>query len=200
MPSRVGAKAVHGLFLLENGGITSSLRDKSQPYIRAMKGFATTAGLLPEQVWDEPDRPEAHMYLGRPTGAAMPLTWAHAEYIKLLRSTFDGRVFDLIPEVEDRYIKNRKSCMPLEIWKPNRQVCTVKKGYTLRIQAPASFRLRWSRDDWQTVEDTPSKPTRLGIDYINISGLSSQTAPIRFTFFWTESNRWEGRDYVVAVE
>jgi hypothetical protein len=58
----------------------------------------------------------------------------------------------------------------------------------------------WSRDDWQTVEDTPSKPTRLGIDYIDISGLSSQTAPIRFTFFWTESNRWEGRDYVVPVE
>jgi hypothetical protein len=30
-------------------------------------------GLLPEQVWDEPDRPEVGMYLGRPTGAAMPL-------------------------------------------------------------------------------------------------------------------------------
>jgi hypothetical protein len=33
----------------------------------------------------------------------------------------------------------------------------------------------WSRDDWQTVEDTPLKPTRLGIDYIDISGLSSQS-------------------------
>jgi len=30
--------------------------------------------------------------------------WAHAEYIKLLRSAADGKVFDLIPEVADRYL------------------------------------------------------------------------------------------------
>ncbi len=140
------------------------------------------------------------MYLGRPTGAAMPLMWAHAEYIKLLRSTLDGRVLDLIPEVEDRYIRNRKSCTALEIWKPNRQVCTVKKGYTLRIQAPASFRLHWSRDDWQRVEDTPCYPTALGIHYLDIPVPSAQCVPIRFTFYWTMDNRWEGRDYEVAVE
>ena len=42
------------------------------------------------------------MHLGRPTGSAMPLAWAHAEYIKLVRLAADGRVFDLIPEVADR--------------------------------------------------------------------------------------------------
>ena len=140
------------------------------------------------------------MHLGQPTGSAMPLMWAHAEYIKLLRSVYDGQVFDLIPEVRDRYIVNRKQCKPLEIWKPNRQACHVKKGYTLRIQAPASFRLHWSRDDWQTVEDTPSLPTGLGIEYADISVFPSQRAPIRFTFFWTASGRWEGRDYEVAIE
>lgn len=168
--------------------------------IRAIEGFATTAGLLPEQVWDKPDRPESHMYLGRPTGAAMPLMWAHAEYIKLLRSTFDGRVFDFIPEVADRYIANRKACTALEIWKPNRQVCTVEKGYTLRIQAPASFRLHWSRDEWQTVEETLSRSTALGIHYLDIPVPLEQRPPIRFTFFWAQSSRWEGRDYEVAVQ
>jgi len=126
--------------------------------------------------------------------------WAHAEYVKLLRSTFDGQVFDFIPAVADRYIVNRKECKALEIWKPNRQVCIVKNGYTLRIQAPASFRLHWSRDDWQSVEDTPSCATALGIHYLDIPVPSTQGAPIRFTFFWTTENRWEGRDYEVSVQ
>ena len=33
----------------------------------------------------------------------MPLMLAHAEYIKLLRSTHDGQVFDRIPAVAERY-------------------------------------------------------------------------------------------------
>ncbi|RMG49903.1 MAG: glucan 1,4-alpha-glucosidase [Acidobacteria bacterium] len=167
-------------------------------FIRAMEGFASPTGLLPEQIWDEPDRPEVHMYLGRPTGSAMPLMWAHAEYIKLLRSAFDGQVFDLIPEVAERY-RTRTACRALEIWKPNRQVCAVKAGMTLRIQAPAPFRLRWTRDEWSTLEDTPSTPTALGIEFVDIPVPAVQRAPIRFTFFWTESDRWEERDYEVAI-
>ncbi len=168
-------------------------------FIRAMEKFASPAGLLPEQIWDKPDRPEAHMYLGCATGAAMPLMWAHAEYIKLLRSVFDGKVFDFIPEVADRYIVNRKECKALEIWKPNRQVCAVKIGYTLRIQAPTAFRLHRSRDDWQTVEDEDSHPTDLGIEFVDIPVPLTQRAPIRFTLFWKTSGRWEGRDYEVGV-
>ena len=38
----------------------------------------------------------------------MPLAWAHAEYIKLVRSAADGQVFDLISEVADRY-RNRRA-------------------------------------------------------------------------------------------
>ena len=74
-----------------------------RPLIRAMEGFASATGLIPEQVWDEADRPEFFMYLGRPTGSAMPLMWAHAEYVKLLRSARDGGVYDRIPSVMARY-------------------------------------------------------------------------------------------------
>ncbi len=168
-------------------------------FITAMEGFASPTGLLPEQIWDEPDRPEVHMFLGRPTGSAMPLMWAHAEYVKLLRSAYDGHVFDLIPEVANRYLRDRGACKPLEIWKPNRRVHTVKRGWTLRVQAPAPFRLHWSGDDWQTVEDTPSSPTALGIACVEIPVPPTQQAPIRFTFYWTVGDRWEGRDYEVAV-
>ena len=42
--------------------------------------------MLPEQVWDYADIPSKGMYLGRSAGSAQPLVWAHAEYLKLLRS------------------------------------------------------------------------------------------------------------------
>jgi glucoamylase len=171
-----------------------------KPFIRAIEGFASATGLLPEQVWDEKDKPDAHMFLGRPTGSAMPLMWAHAEYVKLLRSVSDGRVFDLIPEVAERYLGDRKACQLFEIWKPNRRVRFVKKGYTLRVQAPVSFHLHWTGDDWGTVKDTPSSATTLGIDFVDILITAKQHAPIRFTFFWPERNSWEGRDYMVEIK
>jgi glucoamylase len=170
-----------------------------KPFIRAIEGFASPTGLLPEQVWDEQDKPNVHMFLGRPTGSAMPLMWAHAEYIKLLRSASDGRVFDLIPEVAHRYLGDRKACQLFEIWKQNRQVRVVKKGYTLRIQVAAPFRLHWTGDEWRTVNDTASAPTAFGIEFVDIPITTSQHAPLRFTFFWPQSNSWEGRDYMVEV-
>jgi glucoamylase len=125
--------------------------------------------------------------------------WAHAEYVKLLRSAHDGQLFDLVPEVAQRYLKGRVAREPVEIWKFNRRAPTVKRGRTLRIQAPAAFRLHWTRDGWQTRDDTVSTSTSLGIEYVDISVPVRQQAPVRFTFFWTAKGRWEGRDYEVAT-
>ena len=169
------------------------------PYLRALGGFASPTELLPEQVWDEPDRPDVFMFLGQPTGSARPLMWAHAEYIKLLRSARDGKVFDLVPEVADRYLSARRACRRIEIWKHSRQVAAVREGFLLRIQAGSPFRLRWTRDDWGTRQDTQSAQTSLGIEYVDITDLPTQNGRIRFTFFWTEAARWEGRDFDVAV-
>ncbi len=89
------------------------------------------------------------MYLGKPTGAAMPLMWAHAEYIKLLHSAREGKVFDFIPEVGDRYLNNYHSEV-IEVWKFHRQITAVGKGGILRIQADTPFKLLWTNDNWQT--------------------------------------------------
>ncbi|MCC6454392.1 MAG: glucan 1,4-alpha-glucosidase [Caldilineaceae bacterium] len=183
----------------ERGHYELSVGRDITPFIQALEGFASATGLLPEQVWDEPDQREAHMYLGRPTGAVMPLMWAHAEYIKLLRSAHDGQVFDLVPQVADRYLGDRSQCRRIEVWKTNRQVRSVRKEFILRVQAGAPFRLHWSIDDWQRVEDTPSTATSLGFEFVDISVSASQQASIRFTFFWSEREEWEGRDYEVAI-
>ena len=167
-------------------------------FITSMENFATSNGLLPEQVWDQPDLPAAHMYLGRPTGAAMPLMWAHAEYVKLLRSVRDQRVFDSIPEVANRYI-HRRGCQPLEVWKPNRRARTVERGWTLRIQAAAEFMLHWSRDEWQTMQDMHASSTAVGIYFVDLQVPKDQCAPIRFTFYWKRESRWAGQDHQVHV-
>ena len=76
---------------------SQSERDQAVlPYLAAMEAFATPSLMMPEQVWD--GGPAA----GQPTGAATPLGWSHAEYLKLLRSRRDGRVFDLLDFVLER--------------------------------------------------------------------------------------------------
>ena len=61
--------------------------------------------MIPEQVWDADDIPEKRLFKGRPSGSAAPLAWAHAEYLKILRSLRDGAVFDLPPQTTRRYLE-----------------------------------------------------------------------------------------------
>jgi glucoamylase len=166
--------------------------------VRTMEQFAFKGRMLPEQVWDSPDVKSAGMYFGQPAGSAMPLMWTHAEYVKLLRSLMDGQVFDLIPEVAERYLKNRGR-KDLEVWKPTRQVREVTAGQVLRIQASEPFRLHATNDDWASATDTPSTSTELGIEFADIAIREDQSAPVEFTFFWTGSNRWEEHNYKVRI-
>ena len=78
--------------------------------------------------------PDIFEWLGRPTGSAMPLMWAHAKYIKLLRSTADGKVYDAIPEVAERYQGKPRGHPRFEIWKPTRHVRFMRVG---ELMAPA---------------------------------------------------------------
>ncbi|MGI2335561.1 MAG: glycoside hydrolase family 15 protein [Dehalogenimonas sp.] len=168
-------------------------------YLKAMEGFSSYTGLLPEQVWDDEDLSEAGMYLGRPTGSAMPLMWAHAEYIKLLRSKADGVIFDLIPEVAERYVKNYKTSNYHEVWKSNYRPKHISSGERLRVQASNVFQLVWTMDEWQTVNKTDAAATGVGIYYVDLMTKQDSADPVRFTFYWTEESRWEGRDYEVAI-
>ena len=165
-----------------------------------MEGLASKTGLLPEQAWDQSDDPTIYMFLGQPTGSAMPLMWAHAEYIKLLRSTADGKVYDTIPEVAARYLTKRSERKQLEVWKPNRQVRFMRAGEVLRVQGDAPFTLRWSSDNWKSVQDTESNRNALEIDYADVTNVvTSPGMNICFTFCWAEGTRWEGKDYEFTV-
>jgi len=81
-----------------------------------MERFASETGLLPEQLWDADDIPEKAMFYGRPSGSAMPLWWSHAEYLSLVRSRRDGRVFDRIEPASERYVVGGKRDGAYEMW------------------------------------------------------------------------------------
>ncbi|HKQ72122.1 MAG TPA: glycoside hydrolase family 15 protein [Blastocatellia bacterium] len=169
------------------------------PYLRALEKFAQGIGLIPEQIWDAPDLPPRHLRFGGPTGAAMPLLWAHAEYVKLQRSAADGKVFDLIDAAYNRYVAGAGKRDAIEVWKFNHQAPAAAAGALLRIQANSPFLLHWTSDEWLHSTDTRSRSTGVGIEFVDIL-LPQQNAPIRFTFLWVEDNRWEGNDYKVEIQ
>ena len=169
------------------------------PYLRALEQFSNEVGLLPEQVWDEADRPRQRFQFGKPTGSAMPLMWAHAEYLKLLRSKHDGRVFDRNPLVAARYADNDRGRRNLEIWKFNRQIKSMFGGRTLRVVAVTPFRLRITIDDWANATDFESKTTNFGLHWVDVDTHPNQRGPCVFTFLWTDTDKWEGTDFRVDV-
>lgn len=168
--------------------------------VEAMERFATPTGLLPEQVWDTQDIPEKHLHLGRPTGSAMPLMWAHAEYIKLLRSLSDGAVFDRVEPVYQRYCVERKT-KKIDYWSFSRRVTRCGRDSVIRIQAAAPFKLHWSQDNWVSVEDKDSLTNPLGVFYVDLGPdeLRADAAKVLFTFYWVSSKNWEGRDFCVEL-
>ncbi|HEX5235266.1 MAG TPA: glycoside hydrolase family 15 protein [Silvibacterium sp.] len=167
------------------------------PLIEAYEKFASGGGMLPEQIWDKPDL--RGLQLGRPSGSAMPLVWAHAEYIKLLRSVFDGEVFDRIPPVERRYAKGHVHSR-LEVFKLRRQVKSIEAGCVLRIIAQQHFRAVWSADGWKTSTTTESTALGYAGSFADLPTVAGQTGQLSFTLFWTEEERWEGRNFDVAIE
>ena len=170
----------------------------AEPYLKAVKNFTTGVGLIPEQIWDKPDLPREHIYFGRATGSADPLMWAHADYVKLLRSIADHKIFDLIDPVAERY-RNDKPRPSIEVWKVNRQVQCVPAGSLLCVMASTPFSLHWSDNEWANVQDTASTPTSIGLEYVDIPVAKTQIAPIRFTFYWPQQSEWQGRNYQVDV-
>lgn len=183
----------------ERGHYALAAGDDPEPYLRAMEGFTSPTGLLPEQVWDAAPIPSLHLRPGGPTGSAMPLAWSHAEYLKLLRSASDGRVFDRIPEVWERYGARKLPRSNLEVWKSNRRVRSVPRGSRLRFQAPEPFRLHYSTDGWRHVIDTDSEGCPLGVDFVDVGPLATPGTAVEFTFFWRGRGQWEGRDFRVDV-
>ena len=167
--------------------------------LAALEAAASTGGLLPEQIWDSEDVAARELFLGRPSGSAMPLVWAHAEHIKLLRSLRDNAVFDTPPQTLDRYVKNTPPPAPIA-WRSTSRVDRVAPGRVLRLECLDQARIHWSTDDWKTISDSDTIATGLGLYVFDLPAerLTDGTI-VRFTMFWPGQNRWEGTDFKVEI-
>jgi len=173
--------------------------DAASRLLAAMEAFANEGGLIPEQVWGAADIPERGLHAGRPSGSAMPLVWAHAEYLKLRRSLRDGRLFDLPPQTVRRYLVE-KTLSPRLTWRFNHKIRSLPASKMLRIETRAATCIHWSADDWSSVQDLSSKDTGLGVHVADLPTQAlAEGARIRFTFHWPEADRWEGTDFVVLI-
>ncbi|MGI8950841.1 MAG: glycoside hydrolase family 15 protein [Chitinophagaceae bacterium] len=169
--------------------------DGAKNLLKAMDAF-TNHGLLPEQIWDTDDIPEKGLFFGKHTGSAMPLTWAHAEYIKLCASIRDKKVFDMPPQTQERYLK-QKITSPYKIWRFNNQVKTISSKKTLRIEVAEEAVIHWTDDNWQTIKEVPATDKSIGIFVADLHIENEKGNHIEFTFYWTKASKWEGTNFVV---
>lgn len=170
--------------------------------IKTYENFATCGQMLPEQVWDEADLPNTSMRLGKPAGSAVPLVWAHAEYLKLLRSALDGKVFDRINLVYERYCEpegRSRTRRNLEIYSLRRPIQRIVAGDTLRILDENHFDLTWSRDKWQTTHITASRSLGSAGFSADIATAPDQTGSLSWTLRWPERDHWLGYNVEVQV-
>ena len=170
---------------------------KAISLLKTMEGFAENY-LLPEQIWDQQDIPEKGLIFGKSSGSAMPLTWAHAEYIKLCSSIKYREISDIPYYTRDRYIKE-KTPSRYAAWRFTDQIKTLPPNKTLRIEVLKEATIRWTDDNWETSHDAETKDTGLDIHLADIRIENKQPEKIQFTFFWKETKNWENTNFEVET-
>ena len=141
------------------------------------------------------------MRRGRPSGAAMPLCWSHAEYVSLVRSAHDGVCFDRIEPVFQRYVANPVASGH-EIWTFHHPLRRMPSGKILRLIIATDATIVWSANNWTSTNKADATHiSELNMWYVDLSATACPDGSmIEFTFFWKEAQRWEGRNYSVIVK
>jgi glucoamylase len=180
-----------GHFALLNG-------DDARPYLEAMTRMTGIGGLLPEQVWDSAPIAERGLYPGRPSGSAMPLVWAHAEFIKLATSLAASAPVDRPTRTWARY-RGRRPQLDYALWQPRQRVRSLVAGQELRILLPEPAQVHWGINGWNHRQDVTTEDWGLG--YVVRLPTSSLAAGefVNFTFYWPSRAQWQGEDFRVDV-
>ena len=162
--------------------------------MRAMERFAGDGGLIPEQVWDTDDIPEHGLHFGRPTGSAMPLAWAHAEYIKLRRSLRDGRVFDTPRPTVRRYLVEKVDS-PHAIWRLDHRRRSIPPGKVLRVEVHEPAVIHWEAEGGPGGREVRTRDSGLGVHYADLpTERLPRGSTVRFTSSWPEGGWLEKKD------
>lgn len=169
------------------------------PYLEAMMAMSSPLGLIPEQVWDTAPITAHDLEPGKPSGSAMPLVWAHAEFCKLCHSLAQGSPVDRPAATWARY-RGVRPKIDYDIWGPSYHPRQMAAGHTLYVALKAPAKVHMGVNGWQDIQDIDTEDTGLGVYVAQLPTASLKAGDsVEFTFLWTESNTWEGRNYEVAV-
>jgi glucoamylase len=169
----------------------------AQALMKTMEEFSSHE-LFPEQIWDTNDIIAKNLYLGSHSGSAIPLVWAHAEYVKLCASVSQKKVFDMPDHTVERYIKNKNESK-FDIWRFMLPCPFIKKGNTLRIITEVSATVFWSVDNWEHVQQKDAIDGGFGIHYIDVPVDAFDGESVVFTFYWTDAQHWENKNYEIKI-
>lgn len=169
------------------------------PYLEAMSAMVGPCGLIPEQIWDAAPLPRASLALGKASGSAMPLVWAHAEFVKLVASRKLGRPFDRPEAVWQRY-GGRRPAPPQAIWTPRAPIASLRAGQSLFLCLLRPAQVHHGSDDWQHVADIDTQDSGLAMHVVQLPTQSLKAGSrVDFTFRWTDDGTWDGVDRHVDV-
>ena len=179
--------------------LAAGRREEAERLRAVMEANASPGLLMPEQVWDGPPHPEHELVPGEPSGSAMPLVWAHAEYIKLLRSLQDGATFDLPPQTVRRYLRDRTParCRP---WREDWRAETIPTGRALRLDLLEPAVVTWSTDGGPEGPEVMTQDTGLGVHVAELP-TAGLPAGLSVTFSWrpVASATAEARTHSVRI-
>jgi glucoamylase len=169
------------------------------PYLKAMAAMTGPAGMIPEQVWDNTALPAQHLFPGQPSGSAMPLAWAHAEFIKLMVSRRIGYPLDRPEAVWTRY-GGRHIATKHAIWCLHAPIDKIEHGTALIIALPRAARIHWGVNGWQNITDNETADTGLGIHSFELDiAVLSQARRTDFAFQWLDTGEWAHDDFHVTI-
>ncbi|PSJ18905.1 glycosyl hydrolase [Nitrosomonas supralitoralis] len=169
------------------------------PYLEAMAAMTGVGGLIPEQVWDSEPVPEHHLNPGKPSDSAMPLVWAHSEFIKLCYSRILGYPVDRPVATWKRYQGIRPE-ITHELWGPRYLPRHIRSGNTFTIALRAPARVHWGINSWHDAQDIDTRDTGLGVYVAELPVVGLKPGDtIQFTFYWLDQEKWESTDYEVLI-
>ena len=167
------------------------------PYLEAMARMASSGGMLPEQIWDAAPLAARGLLPGRPTGAAMPLVWAHAEYLKLAASRGLKRPFDRPESVWERY-RGERPLLTQVLWTEQAPITQLPEGCALTLALREPGTVRWGLDGWQEARDQDTRPNSLGLHLLHVD-TPLLRAGRSFDFTFRNGAHWVGRDFHIRV-
>ena len=186
------------LLVGERGHYALAAGEDAVPYINAMAAMTGNSGLLPEQIWESDAIPEKGLFPGHPSGSAMPLVWAHGEFIKLCHSAAQGRPVDRPAQTWKRY-QGKVPKIDYRIWRLRQRPRQLPAGQELRLLLRAPFTVHWGSNGWQAIQDTESEDWGLG----HVATLPVQKLrvgdSVQFTILWRDSGDWQGEDFHIDI-